>query len=65
LRGFSVGIMIEGTGRIKYAVEIVFNGMMHVRNFMKFGTGVQNLLSGYTYRHTGNKVISYLHTLIL
>jgi hypothetical protein len=46
--------MIEGTGRTKYAAEMVFDGMMHKR----IGARVQMLLREYTYRHTDKKVIS-------
>jgi hypothetical protein len=51
--------MLEGTGLKKYGIEVTFNGMTSLLNFIKIYQLVQKLLGGgHTDRQTGGLMIS-------
>jgi hypothetical protein len=48
--------MVEGTGLKKYGVEVTFNGMISLLNFIKIYQLVQRLLGGHTDRQAGDLI---------
>jgi hypothetical protein len=46
---------------MNYAIEMRLGAMTYIPNFIKTGSGIQKLLGGGGYRHTGSKVISYAY----
>jgi hypothetical protein len=38
------------------------SGMIYIPSFTKFGSGIQKLLGGYTYRHIEAQARGHVHT---
>jgi hypothetical protein len=44
---------------MNYVVKMGLGAMVYIPSFIKIGSAIQKLIwGGYTYRHTGSKVIS-------
>jgi hypothetical protein len=44
--------MAEATRLKKYGIEVIFNSIIYLPNFMKIHRSVQKLLVGHTHTHT-------------